>query len=65
MQQVWEYELNAPSHKIRVALQLPSMSFAVEEEEDSLLLLTAVVEGVTGALSGTAEAGESEEKSRR
>ena len=47
------------------SLKLPSMSFAVEEEEDSLLLLTAVVVGVTGALSGTAEAGESEEKSRR
>lgn len=41
------------------------MSFAVDEDEDSLLLLTAVVEGVTGGLSGTAEAGESEEKSRR
>ena len=47
------------------SLKLPSMSFAVDEEEDSLLLLTAVVEGVTGALSGTAEAGESDEKSRR
>ena len=31
------------------------MSFAVDEDEDSLLLLTAVVEGVTGGLSGTAE----------
>ena len=41
------------------------MSFAVEEDDDSLLLLAAVVEGVTGALSGTAGAGESEEKSRR
>ena len=49
----------------RESLHLPSMSLAVDEDEDSLLLLTAVVEGVTGALSGTAGAGESEEKSRR
>ena len=41
------------------------MSLAVEEDDDSLLLLIAVVEGVTGGLSGTADAGESEEKSRR
>ena len=52
-------------HIIRESLNLPSMSLAVEEDDDSLLLLTAVVEGVTGALSGTAGAGESEEKSRR